>query len=172
MNERYAQGLLMEEMLHRKHVIAVPNSRYLSLSEADVLTVTPARLVNEFEIKLSRADFLAEFRTPTGKHRSYRKTHKHRALKWAYDGSPISRHTPNYYWFVTYEVDIADDVPEYAGWLEMVKTRKGYDFNQRVAAPRLHTVSIDEKDILKMARILSYRVMTDYKRKQGKVDNG
>ena len=129
--ERQIQILLMDTLLGRRHVSVVPNSKYLSLGEADLLSVTPSGLIHEFEIKCTLADYKAEFKRR--REQSYRKSYKHSSLKWAHSGSLPSAKTPNYYWFVTYEFDI--DPPDYAGWMLVTDKLYGFKLTEKKTPP-------------------------------------
>ena len=156
MNERTIQQYLMSEVLNGKnHVAAVPNSQYLLLTEADLLSVTRAHLVHEFEIKCSVSDYNRDFKS---------KVWKHMVLKS--QGAMRSRRgrCPNYFWFVTYDFDI--DPPEYAGWIKAVP--RPYDstlaLQYKKQAPRLHENKWDDAQVAKIARLLSFRLLGEWRR--------
>jgi hypothetical protein len=136
MTESKVQNQLYEQFIRpKRHVLAVPNCKPLYPSgESDVVSMTKAGLVHEFEIKLTHADFLREFST---------KEFKHEVLEE--QKCPDSKFIPNYYWFVMRE-SIPDDaekdvvIPEYAGLITV-----GEELTERKKAPRLHSDKATER---------------------------
>lgn len=110
--ETSAQFALYNRALRLKHYPVVPNV-YLFHEESDLISVTPAGYIHEYEIKLSRPDFTADFRTKR-RHEFYADLEKLRQL-WA--GGPIkSWKRPSYFWFVVPKGLIEEsDIPAYAG---------------------------------------------------------
>mgnify|MGYP001800937776 CR=1 FL=1 len=61
MNERQVITILMQYAMEQKqHKACINNSREFVGWEADLLSLTRANLLHEFEVKVSRADFLAD----------------------------------------------------------------------------------------------------------------
>ena len=160
MNEKFIQTLLLRRVLNRSnHIAAVPNSTQLLYGEADLLSVTKAGLVHEFEIKCSRADYNRDFKT---------KPWKHQML--ADPSIYIGRRIANYYWFVTFGFEI--EPPAYAGWMTVDPIPESYEWyheegithwlSQKKNAPRLHKRKWDDAKIAKIARLLSYRLLKEY----------
>ncbi len=153
-SERLIQACLMREYLSRNHILTIPNSNSLFYHEADLLSVTKARFVHEFEIKISLSDYRREFKHKPG---------KHARLSTAY-GKKWNRSIPNYFWFVTtFELD---DVPTYAGHIVVnsrtYRNRTFLSLNYRRQAPRLHAVKWPQVTIAKVARLLSFRLLKEY----------
>lgn len=143
--ERDVQAKLMRSiLLGKNHKAAIPNSTQLFWHEADLISVTKAGLVHEYEIKLNRADYNREFTSRT-------KKRKHWFLE-----KQISQ-SPNYFWFVTYDFDI--DPPEYCGWIKLLE---GGWLKEMKNAPRLHDGKWDDEKVAKIARLLSFRLMKVY----------
>lgn len=153
MDERAIRIILMGYVLNEKnHVAAIPNSRSLVFGEADLLSVTPAGLVHEFEIKRTIGDYRADFRN---------KVTKHILLQ---QGSPA--YSPNYFWFVTHGFEV--EVPDYAGWMTIEETRWGTTIARRQKkAPRLHGGKWDDAKVAKIARLLSFRLLKEYDDQSG-----
>ncbi len=154
MNERTIQIRLMEEVLSNKnHKVAVPNSTMLLYHEADLLSVTKAGLVHEFEIKLAKSDYNREFKKKKRKH-------------WFLENAKrpgASRAVANYFWFVTYDLDI--EPPEYAGWIKVTPVN-GVDrlrLWEKKPAPRIHGDKWDAAKVARIARLLSFRLLKEYK---------
>ena len=161
MNERQIQILLMSSRLnHLNHVAAMPNSTMLLRNEADLITVTRAGLVHEFEIKISRSDYNRDF--------THKET-KHWFLKGSFDKGNRSPgyKIANYFWFVTYGFEI--EPPEYCGWIEVYEYEHApgeYGMRERIVAPRLHMRKWDDKKVAKIARLLSFRLLTEYENEE------
>lgn len=148
----------------RRYEIMLPNVFIQHDNEADLFCIRKSGLCDEFEIKTSRSDFLAdkkkfinwrklepkEYGTFKWKNRfdhpSYKT--KHQALL---DGNLCT----NYFWYAVAEgVATIDDIPEFAGLiiitddnrLRIVKTPK-----------KLHKAKIAIEDRYKIARKSTYR---------------
>ena len=102
--------------------------------EVDLLTATGSGIVHEFEIKLSRSDYLREYRTKANKHENMKTAHLKHFPRIG---------VPNYYWLATWE-GVTDSVPSYCGHIEFKWRKSGLDSQWRLQrrvlqrAPRLH----------------------------------
>lgn len=116
----------------KRHVLAVPNCKALyPRGESDLISVTEAGLVHEFEIKTSEADFNRDFED---------KQFKHEVLE---ESAPIDgKCTPNYFWFAM-PMNLCEkvEVPEYAGKI-CVRTGGCEEIEK---APRRHSDYITER---------------------------
>lgn len=146
MTESDVQKVLYDRFCSKKnHPMVVPNCKALyPRGESDLISVTQAGLVHEFEIKRSKSDYLREFDS---------KSRKHEVLK-----ERVSRDgkcTPNYFWFAM-DRCLCDkiEVPEYAG-LICVGT-SGIEVRKK--APRRHSDHITERaeDYLKRGLTVRY----------------
>lgn len=150
MNESTMQAVLLRWVMEQKnHEIAIPNLTMMYRWEADVISVTKAHLVHEFEIKVSRSDFLAD-----------KKKFKHEFL---------SQHitwSPNYFWYATWDIEIAEgELPAYAGWLTISsssRARFGFEVRTKKPAPLLHSEKMRDKDRSRVSRWLSYKLKNMY----------
>lgn len=107
MNERSIQDRLAMWLIRQKqHRICVPNF-HLLFGEADLLSLTKANLAYEFEIKLTKSDFRADFK----------KERKHKAMA---DRERRADWIASRFWYVT-PLDLIDisELPEYAGLLQI-----------------------------------------------------
>lgn len=96
----------------KKHNFIYPNNVSMFRWEADMISVTGAGFVNEYEIKISKGDFRADFKKP--KHQIFLGENKK------------VKHYPTYFWYVTYGFDVnMDDMPSYAGWIDLYQTTYG-----------------------------------------------
>ncbi len=136
MRERYAKGFVL------------PNFTPSEWFECDVFEVTPAGYFREYEIKLTRADFLADrrkFRHSIRWDRNSEKRPKHELLQAAHKAGPVQ------FWYVTPPglIDVAaGELPPWAGLLEFMVAWSSGD-KVRLApvsereAPRLHDAKIN-----------------------------
>jgi len=133
MNESDAQKTIYKDFIQEKrHVLAVPNCKALyPRGESDLISVTPAGLVHEFEIKRTESDFERDFES---------KSFKHEVLE---EGAPIDdKCTPNYFWFAMPRTLCEKvEVPEYAG--KMCLGSSGCDVKKK--APRRHSRNITDR---------------------------
>ncbi|MCI0488974.1 MAG: hypothetical protein L0229_20470 [Blastocatellia bacterium] len=131
----------------KRHEIIVPNSCMYGW-EADMISVTPAGLVSEYEIKVSRSDFFADAK-------------KFRARRLA---NPLPIHTrPNYFYYaVPAGLVVADEIPDYAGLIYVHRKVVGYDLYrfgaEEIRRPsRLHGEKINERQVGQLMRALTHR---------------
>ena len=135
----------------RSDIIICSNTEAIG-AEADLLVVQPSGYVLEFEIKVSRADFKADFR----------KAAKHAGLA---SGGRTSHRTaagPNYFYFaVPAGLVRPDEVPAYCGLVYihgLDEAGRSYERAEIVrTAPRLHAARASEKTLRRIARSLMYK---------------
>ena len=116
----------------------VPNCYTLPENECDLFGVRKSLLTDEFEIKISRQDFLQD----------KQKRVRFNYGQW-YDKQEayVEGLMPtNYFWYVTY-VGICnkEDIPEFAGWIEI---NKSGSILIRKEAPKTNKTKMSEKDII------------------------
>lgn len=134
---------------------ACKNSFALGEFEADLLTVTRAHYLHEFEIKRTRADYFADFKkgmTSKQKKESEKSEmgRKHKGLKkgdlW---------NCPNYFWFVVpYGLIDPSEVPAHCGLIWILESG---NIHEKVSAPKLHKNKADNRVLLNMLRTLTFR---------------
>lgn len=168
--ENDIQDVLFKNLYwQKKHRWIVPNVDHFSTGEMDLCSITAAGLVHEYEIKLSRSDFLAD----------RKKKHKHPQLALIASGvmsvpeepfrwqpGPRIRNitSPNYYSYVTpFEMVGIEEVPPYAG-LIYVHLDKLYNYGfalDFVKKPKLlHPNKADSSIKLILGEKLMYRCWT------------
>lgn len=129
--------------------------------EADLISVTKSGMIHEYEIKLNKYDYRADFG----------KAYKHHTLM----GGETNK--PNYFWYVTFEFDI--EPPEYAGWIIvqdndhhvgrwMREAWNGFEWHVMKDAPRLHGKKISQRQREAVGRLLSYRLKNAYEALHGR----
>ena len=177
MNEKQMQAILMNWVMGEKnHQWAAPNLTPLYHWEADLVSSTKAGLLHEYEIKVSRADFLADAKKIEkhsdlvhrylngSKPRTQPRNDYERMLIKAGLSIPTAR-TPNYFWYAVngFEVE-AREVVDYAGLLRVIwRERCGRHVVEVVrTAPRLHRGKVEGGDILRVNRWLAYKLKNMY----------
>jgi hypothetical protein len=134
------------------HSPIVPNAQ-LFCGENDIISVTKSGYIHEYEIKVSKADFKADFK----------KVEKHKLLEEVYSWNIRKKYHsgdyynyPNYFYYATPEnlIDVSE-IPAYAGLIE---------FSQRFPcptakkkAPLLHKDKISEKVLVNLYEKCYYR---------------
>lgn len=141
MNEQDIQDFLYTEFCGSKnHIMTVPNCKAMTpRGESDLLSVTKALFVHEFEIKCSTSDFLREFES---------KSRKHKILE-----NKEKNGIPNYFWFAAPE-GVVEDLPEYAGYIKVQER----DIEVVKDAPRLHNDKMSDRARRYLERGLQVRL--------------
>lgn len=129
--------------------------------EMDVMTVTKAGLITEFEIKVSRSDFFNDFKSKPGKHAVLGKKDYEGHLNF------LACKIPNYFYFaVPAGLVNSNEVPQYAGLIYFTKFQLRDNPGQEYVeyeiikkAPKLHADKIEDKTIARIAKTLSQRLI-------------
>lgn len=144
MNESRIQDYLYQWLEKRGQLFITPNVKLYGKRECDLVSVSLNKMITEYEIKISVADFKRDF--------------KDKALKHTYlrGGNTFKVYTPNYFCFVFPAQVYRDDleIPFYSGVIAIGKSG-----NARVIkkAKRIHTLPASERDINYLSRGLMYR---------------
>jgi len=157
MNEFTIQNALYAYLTKKGHQYIIPNI-YLGLLESDMISVTKAGFIHEYEIKLGLQDFKADFKKTKHAHMG----NNHRQFR-------------NYFWFVAPAGLIDEkDIPEYAGFIEIHDRREVFSGgklgNMVCSEPkrpkRLHLRKINSHQKDEIARKLETRYWRMRKRIQ------
>lgn len=139
-------------ILRQNDAILVPNVN--APWECDLLTITRAGYAHEFEIKVSRSDFLADFKKD--KHQIYASGACRKENPWY--GHHPGWEIPCSFWFVTaLGIATIKDIPDYAGWLEI--TQSGRIKTHKVA-PKIHKVKVSPEFKIKALESMMFRYWT------------
>ena len=68
----------------------------------------------------------------------------------------VSRRIPNYFWFVTCDLEI--EPPGYAGWVYLMDTGERIMLRVKKPAPRLHREKLTSKHAETIGRLACYRL--------------
>jgi hypothetical protein len=164
--EHDIQAVLFKHLYwQKKHKWIAPNVDIFSTGEMDLCSITKAGLVHEYEIKLTRSDFLAD----------RKKEHKHPQLQMVAAGlmfsvserswkpGPDVRRikAPNYYSYVVpADMVNANELPPYAGLIYVDLTKLwsyGSAFTVVVKPTLLHKTPADDGLKLAIGEKLMYR---------------
>jgi len=135
--ERHIQNILFESLLEKTNKLIVPNVK-LYWWESDLISVSSSDLVTEWEVKISRNDFLQDFK---------KKKHSY------FVKNRIDKIPSYFYYAVDSHILKLKELPEYAG-LVYIKLDKVKIIKR---APRLHTIKIDTRRREYLERGLMYR---------------
>lgn len=157
--EAIIQDLLWRHLPPREWV--VPNVHHFEW-ESDLLTVLKSGRTEEYEIKCSRSDFLAD----------QKKVEKMEALttgiitRTVYDWQerrhkPVRQEKvrrPNRFTYVTAAgVATAEDIPAFAGWIELRHDGTSSILRHRKKAPLLHSEKVTYGTLAGLGRKMMYR---------------
>jgi hypothetical protein len=145
--EHSIQNWIHERAMLKNHYGIIPNI-FLYGWESDMLSITRSKYVHEYEIKISKTDFIADL-----------KKDKHKILLTglfeSWNGSLESANRPNYFWYVCPEGVIpVSKVPEYAG---LIYSGGTYYRDVVKKARKLHSITISEDLVNKINAAYQYR---------------
>lgn len=131
----------------------VPNWFASRQWEMDVASLNRTGYFQEYEIKTSRDDFLADFRIKRSKHRLYQSLC---TLRHPLRGEHEFCYVPSQFYFVC-PVDLVQlkEVPKYAG---LMFFNEDHTFTVKRKAPRVHAGKPDSKMIHKFHRCMAHRL--------------
>lgn len=162
LTEHSIQTALAHDLAQKRHNLIVPNFHVYNYWEADLVSVTDAGYLHEYEIKVDRADLKRELGAIDGsvKQRSVNKHLRHRYMRERFEKSGIVK-CANAFWFVLpFRVRDGFELPDYAGIIMVSLTNsKLWPIRFRVErrAPRLHSDKIDDDLRDKLHRGLGFR---------------
>jgi len=164
MTTNQIEDIIMKHYSQLGHTPITTRFTGLGIGEADVISITKAGFINEFEIKCSRNDYLADFRNKDYKHKAmFERT----GVK-VYPSGEVWYHSANNYWFVMPKnmIDIKE-MPEYAGLIYMNEN----SLSIIKLAPRLHKYKATEALYKKIAHNLMNKIIyggsyMNYKKKE------
>ena len=136
MTESDLQEVLLDKYMRKGHTLIIPNVYLFGSNESDMVSITKSRLVWEYEIKISKQDFLAD-----RSKRRYDRYERRQGLM------------PNRFWYVSPEGIITEpDLPEYAGLLYVMPYSHSKRFIVKTIkmAPMLHKNEVSSKMIMEL----------------------
>ena len=139
--------ILLWNTLNKKYEMMIPNCYTQFDNEADMFCFRKSGFVDEFEIKLSKADFKNDAKKNVFLFESRTFAPKYESL--------VSGNMSNYFWYV-YPSDLGidiNDVPEWAGVITL--SSRGASIIRQ--AKRLHGVKMSLVDRYSQIKKLGYR---------------
>lgn len=126
--------------------LIVPNTQVFE-GISDLICISKTDLAFDYEIKLTRSDFRADFKKP-----------KHEFLKDVRTFPRYAKFCANYFAFVVPDnlIEVAD-VPKYAGLIYFKLAGKAALFTEVRKPPRLHKNKVTQKQLDFLARGLMLR---------------
>jgi len=145
LTETQVQNRIWSKYIGRS-LIVVPCSEVFRW-ESDILVVTRALITHEFEIKLTRADFLSDRKKP-------KFWHIDQFRRWGHRFEQDIQQPPNYFWYVCPKDLIAiDEVPSYAGLAYV----NDYALRVQKKPQRLHKEKLPLKDLIQICGFVNGR---------------
>lgn len=157
MNEEDVQEELAKELIRKGHYMVIPNTRFISQGEADLVSITQSGYLHEYEIKTDRGDFLAELRAFNGEgSHSYSKYYKHAKMRECNQGGSTKK-IPAKFWVVA-PLGVVDEqeLPEYWGYYE-IRNSGGHEIEKVVKANAIHGEKADVRLLKKLGTNLTKR---------------
>lgn len=145
MTAKDIQTAILSHYFQHDHIYACTNFEGCGYAEMDVLTISRAGLVHEFEVKISKADFQADF----AKH------FKHMNLQHGIKKATL----PNRFYYCCPRGMIRpDEVPAYAGLMYFGYVGGEIEFAIIKKAPLLHNERATAQLINRICQTLSTRL--------------
>jgi hypothetical protein len=146
MKSREIESILMHHLFFKQHCPIAKHFTGAGLGECDVISITKNRVVYEYEIKVSRSDFKADFK----------KSFKHRLLRgdktleedYRRRWEVYLNHRPNHFYYVVPEGLVkVEEIPSYAGliYIKYDNSFSGYDVAIIKNAPKIHKVKATQE---------------------------
>jgi hypothetical protein len=158
--EKDFQQLLTDDFcIKKRHEISVPNiTTCHDFWEADLLSMTKSYLLHEFEIKTTRSDWVKEKRSIENKSDDGCKLRRAYALSKQLNEKMDLGIAPNYFWLCApSNVVREEEIPDYAGLIEVYDFRKKTRIRVIKDAPRLHDGKASDKIMYNMMRSLNFK---------------
>jgi hypothetical protein len=139
------------EFLMRNRHFPIASNCYIYNWESDIITINKNKYISEYEIKISRADFKADFL----------KTDKHSFMSDVYNYNFSSEHVPNYFYYVT-PPGLLDkkEIPEYSGLIEV-----GMYVRRVKRAPILHRLEANPNMEMNLMKKIYHKYWNNYDKK-------
>lgn len=142
-------GLVMN-LYQKGHSPISTHASVLGLQECDVISISKSDFIYEYEVKISRSDFKADFKKP--KHTLITEKKFIKETK-----KEIFYLVPNYFYFVVPENLISvEEIPEYAGLMYL--NEKG-EFDIIKKAPLMHKTKASNEFIRALSHQLTCKLV-------------
>ena len=143
-DETRIQLALFKELISKGNYAVIPNVSWSWLYwEADLIGISKAFYMSEYEIKITKQDFEADF-----------KKRKHNTLKRE---NVRNARIPNYFNYVAPLKAIPLCIPDYAGLLIVEADKYGLKISDVKKAPLLHKSKLGTEGVQAMFRSLMFK---------------
>jgi hypothetical protein len=140
------EGALSMHLYEKQHSPITTHFTGLGLGECDVISISKSNYIYEYEVKISRSDFFADF-----------KKEKHIPMLEGRSTRGDIYLSPNYFYFVTpINLVSSDEVPKYSGLIYMDDLLQ---FTIIKKAPLIHNIKANEKFIRKLSHNLTCKLV-------------
>ena len=159
MTSKQIESALIKNLADKAFPVYLKNYTNQGFNEADILGISKAGMMYEFEIKVSRSDFFADFKKKQHKHRLFserRAVHTYNIWKRGKqtDATYDLIVLPNRFYYACPEGLIKkEELPEYAGLVYITEN----EYIEIKPAPILHHHKANEIIYKNIATILSER---------------
>lgn len=158
--ERDIQVILNDNFcLKKQHELTVPNiTTCHEFWEADLLSMTKSGFLHEFEIKATRSDWAKEKRIIENMLDDGCKLRRAQSLSKQFSEKEDLGISPNYFWLCAPSGVIwEEEIPDYAGVIEIYEFRQKHRIKIIKNAPRLHNGKASDKMMFSMLRSMNYK---------------
>ncbi|MCK9475522.1 MAG: hypothetical protein M0R46_06380 [Candidatus Muirbacterium halophilum] len=152
------ESSLVSHLYEKRHSPITTHFTGYGLSECDVISVSKSNYIYEYEVKISRSDFKADFKKKKHKLMLERKCTKYKMIKENNQKVKDTIYlTSNYFYFVVPEglVDI-NEIPDYAGLMYITEN---HNFILIKKAPLLHKVKATVNFIRQLSHNLTCKLV-------------
>jgi len=152
------EGGLSLYLYEKSHSPITTHFTGYGLAECDVISISKSNYIYEYEVKISKSDFKADFNKPKHKLMLERRCVKDRLIK---ENNEIVKDTlyltPNYFNFVvTTGLVSVEDVPEYAG---LIYCDENLNFEVIKKAPLIHKTKASYNFIRQLSHNLTCKLV-------------
>lgn len=157
MKEQHIQNVLYDWLLRKGTKLACPNYTPEGWWECDLWAVTEAGFATEFEVKLTRADFRKDASKIEKLNWSERRSGKTPELKHAKLQLADARGPSRFFYVTPQGLLKPEDIPEWAGHIEIVAHRGRLKPVVTKPAPALHRERVPHNTIEHCKSVFYYR---------------
>lgn len=152
------EASLAMHLYEKQHSPITTHFTGYGLSECDVISISKSNYIYEYEVKISRSDFKADFKKEKHKLMTERKSVTERLIKENNEMiKDVWYFTPNYFYFVVPKDLIGiEEVPEYAG---LIYASEDLNFEIVKKAPLIHKEKATSNFIRQLSHNLTCKLV-------------
>ncbi len=159
MNEKVFQNALFDDRVRRGVKLMCPNYTPKRWWECDLFTVTEAGYSTEYEIKLTKYDFMKDAAKSDNSYDARRARRSGREMPGKHELlAARSERCPNRFFYVVPDGMLTEaEVPEWAGLITIENYHGRWRPSTLKEAPRLHKTKISEEQLKHLHSVFYYR---------------